>query len=387
MKILFAGGHGAGTVFPGVPLAQAARNAGHEVIMTGPDATMSSILDSGIAAVSVTSRTIQDCRYDRQGAYVPAAADGPDRNIAIGRMFGRLAAASLDGLTGLVGHWRPDLVVSHVLAYAGPLAAHHGGVPWVRFATDIGEPLSVDLAAVAELAPELERLGLQAPPPAAFSVSLMPAGVRPATAPAALALRHIPCSTQQPLAPWMYTKGGRPRVLVSAGSRVAPDDDFEPLSALVEKVGRLGVELLVATPDDVAAKLEPLLPPGARAGRLPMDVLAPTCDLMVHHAGADITLTCLAEGVPQIFVPSRPGLQDHGERISAYGAGKQILPSDNTAENITAAVREVLGDPSYRAAADRLRAEVRRMATPAALVGELERAVAVHRGAREPLSA
>lgn len=377
MKILFVGGNGAGTIFPDIPLAQAARNAGHEVIMTGPEVTMSAILGSGIPAVSVTERTIQDCRVNREGVLVPTPARGPERNIAIGRMFGRLAAHSFDALIDLVEQWRPDLVVSNVLAYAGPLVAHHAGVPWVRFATDIAEPLDIDLAAAAELAPEIERLGLHGTPPPAFSVTLMPESVRPPTAPVALPLRHIPCSTQSALEPWMYTKGDRPRVLVSAGSRVTPDDDFDLLNGLVEKVAPLDIELLIATPDDVAARLE--LPEGARAGWLPVDVLAPTCDVMVHHAGGNITLTCLANGVPQVFVPYLPGLEEHSARIADQGAARLIDPDDDSAANIAGAVRDLLEDPSYRTAALRLRDEVERMPVPAQVVRDLERVVAAHR--------
>ncbi|MGW7346644.1 nucleotide disphospho-sugar-binding domain-containing protein [Streptomyces sp. NPDC054854] len=381
MKILFIGGNGAGTIFPNIPLAQAVRNAGHEVIMTGPEVTMPAIVNSGIPAVSVTHRTIQDCRHDRRGNLVPTPADGPERNIAIGRMFGRLAASSLPGLIDLVDRWRPDLIVSNVLTYAGPLAAHHAGVPWVRFAIDIGEPLSVDLGAQSELAPELEALGLQAPPAPDFSISVLPPSLRPLTAPPALSLRHIAYSTQLPLEPWMYSKGRRPRVLVSAGSRVTPDDHFEPLRGLVEKVGSLDVELLVATPEDVARKLEPALPAGSRAGWLPVDVLAPTCDLVVHHGGGNTTLSCLANGVPQVFVPSMPGLEEHGARISTYGAGRLILPEDDTTDNVAGAVKELLTDPSYREAAGRLREEARRMPSAAEVVRELERSVHVHRAA------
>ncbi|MER8236263.1 nucleotide disphospho-sugar-binding domain-containing protein [Streptomyces sp. NPDC094049] len=377
MKILFVGGNGAGTIFPDIPLAQAARNAGHEVIMSGPEVTMPAILGSGVSAVSVTGRTIQDCRVNREGVLVPTPPRGPERNIAIGRMFGRLAAHSLDALIDLAERWRPDLVVSNVLAYAGPLVAHHAGVPWVRFATDIAEPLDIDLAAAAELAPEMERLGLHGTPPPAFSVTLMPESVRPPTAPVALPLRHIPCSTQSSLEPWMYTRGDRPRVLVSAGSRVTPDDDFDLLKGLVEKVAPLDIELLIATPDDVAARLD--LPAGARAGWLPVDVLAPTCDVMVHHAGGNITLTCLANGVPQVFVPYLPGLEEHSARIAARGAARLVDPENDSAADIAGAVRDLLEDPSYRAGARRLREETGRMPLPAQLVPDLERVVATHR--------
>ncbi|MGW1075746.1 nucleotide disphospho-sugar-binding domain-containing protein [Streptomyces sp. NPDC002537] len=372
MRILFVAGSGAGTIFPGVPLAQAARTAGHEVIMTGPEAAMPTVIAAGIPAFPVTSRTLFDCRSG------PTPPGGPERDIALGRVFGRLGAYSLDGLLDLVDRWRPDVVVSNVLAYAGPLAAHYAGVPWVRFATDIGEPLVIDLAAAAQLAPELERLGLRDMPAPAFSISVMPPSVRPATAPVALPMRHVPYSTQRSLEPWMCTKGDRPRVLVSIGSRVTPDFEFDLLSDLVEKVAPLDAELLIATPDDVVEKLGPL-PNGARAGWLPLDVLAPTCDLMVHHAGSSTTLTSLAHGVPQLFVPNNPGLRDHGERISAQGAARMIGPEGDGADDIAAAIRDMLVDPSYRSAAERLRDEMHRMPVAADVVREIERAVAVHR--------
>ncbi|HZG05466.1 MAG TPA: glycosyltransferase [Streptomyces sp.] len=389
MRMLFvggvggAGGGGTGTVLTDVPLAQAARTAGHEVVMAVPEAVLPAVLGCGVPAVAVTSRTAGDVRAVRQGGREPAPPRGPERDTAAGRALGRLAAASLDALLDLADRWRPDLVVGAVHAYAGPLAAHRAGVPWVRFATDIAEPLAADLAAAAELAPELERLGLREVPAPAFSVSLMPPGVRPAAAPVALPLRHVPCGAQRPLEPWMYTRGDRPRVLVSApGGTAADGTDGRAgrLAALVEEIAALDVELLVATPDDAGAERLPL-PGGARAGRLPLDVTVPTCDLVVHGADGGTTLTCLAHGVPQVLLPRRPEPEEHAGRLGAYGAARPVAPGDGGPRDVAGAVREVLADPSYRSAAERLRDEVRRMPLPDELVRELERAVVVHRTA------
>ncbi|GAB2943127.1 glycosyltransferase [Streptomyces heilongjiangensis] len=376
MKILFvvaeAETEEAGPVSFQVPLAQAARNAGHEVIMAVSETGLPAALEAGIAAVPLPESVPHDGRRD-------------------GRALGRLAAGSVVALTGLADAWRPDLVIASAQAHAGPLTARHAGVPWIRFATDLEEPVSTDLATTAELTPELGRSSLRALPRPSFSVSVLPAALRPATAPEALALRHIPYAPQVPLRPWMYAAGHRPRVLVAMDGPAAPDGWFGPdrSAALLSRLAGVEADLVVATTDEeTAARLEPLLPPGGRAGRPPLDVLVPTCDLVVHPGSAGATLASLAHGVPQLRVPGPSVAGEHGlgERIADHGAGRLLrvggCTPDADAIRIAASVREMLGDPSYRTAANRLREEVHRMPAPDALIGRLERSAASHRAPR-----
>ncbi|MFE5868589.1 glycosyltransferase [Streptomyces roseifaciens] len=370
MKILFVGGNGAGTLFPLVPLAQAARNAGHEVFMTGCEPVVPLILDAGLPAFSVTPGTVADFRIPPLGTTAPVSETGLDSLISIGRMFGRFAADCLGRLRELADGWRPDLVVGGVLAYAAPLVAQYARVPYVRFGTEMGEPLVVTLAATIELGGELERAGLAALPAPDLTLSSCPPSVRPVHAPPALPVRHVPYTSQRTVEPWMHRRDGRPRVLVSAGSRVTPEQDFDILQGLVREVAPLDVDLLIAAPEGVAGKLRPL-PAGAHAGWIPLDVAGPSCDVMVHHAGGSTTLTGMAHGVPQILLTHIGGLE-YPARLEELGAAKLIRAEDDGAETIAAAIGEVLGDPAYRRAAARLREEALAMPAPSEVVGRLE---------------
>ncbi|MGW0792643.1 glycosyltransferase [Streptomyces sp. NPDC002911] len=375
MRILFVAGGTSGVIFGIIPLAQEARNAGHDVLMAAPDNCMVTITSAGVPGVPVSSKAMQEALVDRRGVRVPIPEDLHERYIFNGRTFGRYAAACLDGLLGLVDHWRPDVVVGGALAFAAPLVAAYAGVPYVKQAIDMGEPRTIDLAAAAELGPEMERLGLYEMPRTDLFIDICPPTLRPADAPPAQLMRYVPYSTQKPVAPWMHRKGDRPRILVSAGSRVTPDSDFDILEGLVQKVSRLDVELLVAAPESVAEKLRPL-PAHVRAGWIPLHQAAPTCDLAVHHAGGNTTMGYVSYGVPQVLVPYLPYCVDYSARLHDHGAARMIAPQDDSAENIAAACAEMLATPSYRRRAGELAAEIADLPTAAEAVSTIEHLVA-----------
>ncbi|UGY93013.1 glycosyltransferase [Streptomyces gobiensis] len=371
MRILFVAGGTSGVIFSIVPLAQTARIAGHEVFVAGPENVMETVTSAGLPGVPVTSRGMLESLLDSEGHPIPIPSDLRERYIFNGRCFGRYASWCLPRLLDLADRWRPDLVVGGALAFAAPLVAAHAGVPYVKHAVDMGEPHTIDLAAAAELAPWLERLGLHEMPGADLFVDTCPPSLRVADAPSAQPMRYIPYAAQRRVEPWMYVRGERPRVLLSAGSRVTPDRDFDILSGLVGKMAGLDAELLVAAPEAVAEKLGPL-PEHVRVGWIPLDVVAPTCDLVVNHAGGNTVLGSMAHGVPQVLIPYLPYVVDYTERLCAYGAAKLVRPEDDSAENITRACQEVLESASYRERAADVAREMAAMPLPAQVVGALE---------------
>lgn len=169
----------------------------------------------------------------------------------------------------------------------------------------------------------------------------------------------------------MYAKGERRRVLVTAGSRVTPEFDLDILSGLAEKVSSLDMELLIAAPQKVVSEL-PHLPEEIRVGWLPLDVLAPTCDLLVHHAGGNTMLTGMANGVPQVVVPYLPYVVDYSTRLRDSGAAEMLLPGEDSPENIADACERVLDDPEYTRKAAEIRTEMHSLPTPAAVLGKVE---------------
>lgn len=84
------------------------------------------------------------------------------------------------------------------------------------------------------------------------------------------------------------------------------------------------------------------------------DVL-PHVSVMVSHAGHGSVLTALAHGVPLVCLPNpvadQPGI---AARVEALGAGRALDGDNASADEIGAAVRQVLDNSSYAAAARHL---------------------------------
>ncbi|GLZ29310.1 dNTP-hexose glycosyl transferase [Lentzea sp. NBRC 105346] len=372
MRILFVTGGSPATVFPLTPLATAARNAGHQVFVASTEETMPAVAGAGLPGVSVSPTPIRTyITTDRSGAPIQEPTDPLEHMHYIGHGFGRLAAGQLPGLFELAQAWRPDVVVGGFLVFAAPVLAARLGVPYVRHSWDSGEPPVVDVAAEQEMRPELENLGLSGIPAADLWIDICPPSVRPPDAPAAQPMRYIPCNMQQTLEPWMYTKANDRRILVTAGTKVAIDNFFDYLVNLVDKVKPLDAEIVVAAPDRVSAQLTERL--GVRAGWLPLDVVTPSCDLLVHHAGGGTALTGMACAVPQLLIPNMPKLIGPSERLAAYGAAKMLREGEDTPDAIAAACEELLTTPSYAQRSVDISQEIAAMPSPAEVLSVVEK--------------
>jgi len=372
MKFLFVSGGSAGALFPVTPLALAARNAGHQVLMGATENVMPMVAASSLPGVPITPKTMFDfMQRDRRGSPLEIPKDPHERNLFNGRGMARLAIGSLEGLVPLVEEWRPDVIVGGALSYAAPMVASRYGIPWARHALNMGEPAIIDLSAAAELAPELEEMGLDGLPAPDMFIDICPPSVRRADAPPAQFMRYIPFNTHRETQPWMYTRGDRPRVVVSAGSRVTADYEFDALRNLVAKVSSLDVELLIAAPQEMADALRADLPENVRAGWLPLDLVIPTCDLLIHRAGGNTMLTAVLAGVPQLLIPAMPKQVGMSRRLTDFGASMLLLGGEDTAENIAKCADELLTDPSYRERTRVLSEEARSLPTPHDVVGAL----------------
>ncbi|QUQ64451.1 glycosyltransferase [Kutzneria sp. CA-103260] len=343
--------------------------------MASTEETMPAVAGAGLPGVSITSRTIRHFMVtDRLGDPVEEPTD-PAEHLGpfVGRGFGRLAAACLDALFELAGHWRPDIVIGGFFSFAAPLLAARLGVPHVRHTWDTGEPLIVDHYAAAELAPELERLGLDGIPETDLWIEICPASVRAADTPqAAQPMRYVPWNPQPagPLEPWMYTRCDRPRVLVTAGTKVSRERYFDYLCELAEKVKALGAEVVVGAPQAVAAEVSAKV--GVWAGWLPNDVVVRTCDLVVNH-GAGTVLVGMAAGVPQLLIPNMPKLVAPSQRLADFGAAKMLPRGEDTPAAVLRAGHELLAEPGYRERAREIATEMAAMPLPAEVLGVIEK--------------
>ncbi|MEW2636369.1 glycosyltransferase [Streptomyces sp. NPDC048389] len=374
MKILFVTGGSPATVFALAPLASAAGLAGHDVLVASPEDMAPYVTGIGLPVLPVTDGAMRRFMLeDRAGASL-SIPSGPQERIHFnGEGFGRLAAATLPRLRSLAADWAPDLVVGGSLCYAAPLLAHELGVPWVRHTWDLGEPPGMDNGAATELATELEAAGLDGLPVPALWVDICPPSLRAAhLAPGPRhSMRFVPANLRRPLEPWMLRRTGRPRVCVTAGSRVSGADGVAELVELARTVECLDGELVVAAPQDVADALAVEVP-GVRAGWFALDTLLETCDLIVHHGGGQTALTALHAGVPQLLVPTIPKMLEPCRRIEERGAAVVLAEGEQSGARIARAATELLTAPGPRERAAEISAEIAAQPSPHRMVSVLE---------------
>ncbi|MER5950818.1 nucleotide disphospho-sugar-binding domain-containing protein [Streptomyces sp. NPDC001904] len=354
MKFLFTVGGSQAAVFGVAPLAAAARNAGHEILLAADEPLMAAAQSVGLPAVCITPERM---RYGQDAM---------------------TASVRLDALIDLAGQWTPDVVVGG-LSHVPRVLAARLGVPYVRHIWHIAPMARRDRTAVAELQPELARLGLAGLPDPDLFIDLCPPSLRPPGAPRARSMRWVPRVSQRRVEPWMYTRPeGRPRVLITAGTRnLVLDTPGGSLRTLVGELAGAGAEVLVAALPEAAERFGAELGPGVRIGWIPLDVVAPTCDLAVHHGGATTAMTLINAGVPQLIIPDNGYGKAVAEAVRDFGAAELVdrhrpAPGHDPHETTVQAARRVLDDPQYAERTRLLAKETTTLPTPDEVLRDIE---------------
>lgn len=357
MRFLFTVGGSQATVFGVAPLATAARNAGHEILLAADEPLMETAEAIGLPAVSITPERMRH---------------GQDSMTA---------SVRLDALLDLAEGWPPDLVVGALSPVPRAVAARLK-VPYVRQVWYIDAMAENDRRAEEQLRPDLERLGLTELPDPALFIDVCPPSLRSSGSADAQPMRWVPRNRQRRLEPWMYTRPhGRHRVLITSGTRTLMlDTSGSVIRKLVDQLTLAGAEVLIAAPDEAVEKFGAELG-DVRIGWIPLDVVASTCDLAVHHGGATTATTLTNAGVPQLITPDNGYGKAIGEALARFGAALTVTPQqqgfeDDPAEVIAAGCREVLANPRYAQQARAVAAEIATLPTPAEVVRTLETLVA-----------
>ena len=93
--------------------------------------------------------------------------------------------------------------------------------------------------------------------------------------------------------------------------------------------------------------------------KAPQIELLKRAELCITHAGINTTLESLALGVPIMAIPvgfDQPGI---AARIVHHGMGKSMPVASMNKEDLSGAIQEVLGNPSYRDTARRFQRTIR----------------------------
>lgn len=316
MRVLFASLSSVGHTYPLIPLAVAARAAGHEVRFAAGEN-----VHEPLAALGLRPFRPADVFYEIYE----------------------------EDLTPELMRWRPDLVVHEWGLPGVAAAARQAGIPglWHGFGRMFPTGIGLDRPVGG---PHVDIC-----PPSLQDKEFLATEDR-------IELRPVPFSPPGALPDGL----GSPLVYLTFGTVFGT---AELLETVIAGLAALGARVVVAT-----SRVSELgaLPAGVTAHSwVPQAELMPHVDVVVHHGGSGTTLGALAAGVPQLILPQGADQFANADAVQAAGAGLRL--DEPSAEAVADLTRALLSGQDHRAAARTIAEEIARMPSPQEVANQLPR--------------
>ncbi|QYR21021.1 DUF1205 domain-containing protein [Paenibacillus sp. sptzw28] len=379
MKVLFTSFPGMGHFLPVVPLAWALRAAGHEVLVVTTDQAVKASGRAGLPAVDASPGiNIMAIATGSRGADAfknfrdPFSGDNMARTAEwMSEVSNRMADRTI--LTAR--SWKPDLIVHTPLDAIGPLAASLLSIPSVVHGFGIlsfGKITDFINLIYEAVRPAGERNGVIGGPvrPTAV-IETCPPSMRQPDHTDAWFVRYVPYNGGGELPDWLLEPRSRPRICVTLGTVIPQVAGVGVLSGVLEAVGSLDTEVILALGGTDPSVLG-TLPANVRAtGWVPLSDLVPTCSAIVHHGGSGTMMSAVAPGVPQLVLPHGADQHMNAAAVKQRGIGLTHLPEEADAETVRSSLKQLLEDPSFTRAAQEVKEENESQLPPAAIVARL----------------
>jgi UDP:flavonoid glycosyltransferase YjiC (YdhE family) len=319
MRVLFASLGAVGHTYPLIPLAVAAREAGHEVHFASGEEVHGALEANGLRPFRPA-----DAFYE---------------------IYAEDLEPELDRL-------KPDLVIHEWGLPGAAVAAQRAGIPglWHGFGRLYPDGIGLELPTAG--APGRPHLDIC--PPSLQDKDFLATARR-------IALRPVPYS-ETSRSPGRSVSDTRPLVYLTLGTAFGTP---EQLTAALQGLASLDARVVVA-----AGRIPP-----DRLGAVPDNVtvltwvaqaeLMPHVDVVVHHGGSGTTLGALAAGVPQLVLPQGADQFANAEALVAAGAAVRLLPAEVSSGAVADQVRALLKPGCVQQDAARaIAGEIARMPSP-----------------------
>ncbi|MEV6846581.1 nucleotide disphospho-sugar-binding domain-containing protein [Actinoplanes sp. NPDC051411] len=387
MRILFVPFSAPSHYLPMVPLIWACRMAGHEVCVAGDRSVEAAVLASGTPMVTI-GRAVDIADEQKRARRLVERPDGSvDELAVIGMMlelYAEITRAAAADVVPFVRDWRPDLVLGDPLAFVAPIAAAQAGAPMVRhlWGPDImrafrvagsGAPVRYWPASLREL---YERYACEPRADAGVAtVDPCPASLEVTEVPERIPVRYIPYNGSGIVPPSVVARPRRRRVLVTWGTTLIRREGIDkfPVAGVVKAALDHDCEVVAAVAAADRQYIEDFRSEITIVENVPIGMIMPTCDAVVHHGASGTMLTAAHHGVPQVVAPATPDVQAYCVPLVALGAGVSVRATGATQDSIMDAMSAALTGDEIRGAAADLRDEIAAQPDPAEAVARLER--------------
>jgi UDP:flavonoid glycosyltransferase YjiC (YdhE family) len=372
MKILFRTLPSYGHVYPLMPLAEAARDAGHDVMFSTAGNFVGLLRANGYP-VYPAGVTVEQSVADRFGPNVPpTTVDGQTDWDVVGAFFAQAAASAADDLVKLLPEIEPDLVVYEITDHGAAIAAAVTGVASVCHSIVRGMPPEIrarfydapltDLLGrygVTTEIGQLPELVLDTYPPSLQLPSAL-------DDPRRVVMRPVPWSNSSDSVPGWVGQHEGPLVYLTVGTIPGY---FGTMETAIAGLSELDVDVLVATGALDPSGLHPL-PPRVRVVPFVHHAnLLRHVDLMVHHGGCGTTTGAWVHGIPQLVWPHGADHHANAEAVASSGSGIALV--EPSPEQVGKAAQVLLDEPRYAYGAQLVSEEIAAMPAPAEVLPRL----------------
>lgn len=376
MRLLCTFVGGLGHLAPLLPVAGAARDAGHEVAIAGSGGLVPRIEDEGFAAYATSDTSHHGATVSRDPA--PLAVMGARASeVEFAQNFASRGARRMAGaIPAVIEDFGPDLVLRDETDLGTTVAAEVAGVPVAtHFVLASGLLLRPDL-----VAPELDAVRLEHGLDADPGLSRLTSGLVLSDAPPSFRSPHAPLRLEPThyrsgAAVRSHRTGSRPRVYATLGTifNKTSGDLFE---RLLDGLGALDADVVVTIGRGLdPADLGPQPPHVRVVPFVPQSDVLPGVDVVVSHGGSGSLVAALAHGLPSVLLPLGADQPHNAVRAAELGLASSLDAADATPEAIAEQVETVLRDDAMRARCAAVADDVRALPDVTAAVAALEDAV------------
>ncbi len=361
-----------------IPLAEAARDAGHAVAFASGTPITIRARDAGFLAFEAGPPDTFRAEWAPQFPHFTTLVGDAQREFFFTQIFANLElvprAADLESI---MSQWRPHLVVHEMAELAAPLICTSRGIPYI----DVGYGALIDHALLAAAgiaaAPHWQARGLEPHPLAGMFRHLYidpcpPTLQNPEIAhlEAVQQLRPTVAEPVDQRPSWMVALPHNRTVYLTLGTIWNTDLDLFRL-VIDALAGRVNLIVTIGRQND------PELFGPQRAGvvirsYIPQDELLPWCHAAVVHGGSGTVLGALAHGVPLLVLPQGADQWNNAERVASAGAGLRLLRHEVSIDAIRHAMTALLDEPSYRRTSTTIAGEIRVMPSAAEALTRIE---------------
>lgn len=379
LRILIACRPLSGHFEPLLPLAQAAREAGHDVAFASGDPIVGRADDAGFGAFRAGPGEAFRAEWTPRFPGFTNLVGDAMREFFFTEIFANLELVprAVD-LQAVIEAWRPDVVVHEIAELAAPMVCTSLGIPYVDVGYGPLTPKPLLEAAGAAVAPHWRERGLEPHPLAGLYRHLYVDPCPPALQNLGIAdldavqpMRPVavgPLAKERPV--WFDDLPRRPTVYVTLGTIWNRDLRF---FELVIEALRDDVNLIVTVGSQNDPEALGPQPSSVVIRRfIPQHEVLPWCGAAVMHGGSGTMLGALAHGVPLLVIPQGADQWANAQQVIAAGAGRRLLRDDVSAETVRKEIQALLSDPTYVNAAENIRDQIGNMPPPAEAIARIE---------------